>query len=279
MSIPELTIDTEFETLLVPLAEEALHLLREQILRDGCREPLSVWRMDDGGRILLDGHNRYKICTDINQRYSTVNIRLESREHAKLWILERQAGRRHLTDDQRAIVWNEIREQRSAIVQAEKLQKARDVKAGASISAKSTEIEQPKKDTRAEIAEEAKLSESKLRLAQKLKKHPPELYKKVLSGELTLRGVPKELEKGRKKTETRKDSDYFRRISRMLDGVFKGRVKEMLDDLVDPEQKDITPAMKKGLQQIILILGEFSKHADVYVTKFKAILQSREKTP
>ena len=149
MSIPELTIDTEFEALLVPLATEALHLLREQILRDGCREPLSVWRMDDGG-ILLDGHNRYKICTENNLPYRTVNIWLASREDAKLWILEHQAGRRNLTDDQRAIVWNEIREQRSAIVQEEKLRKARDAKVGVSISAKSTEIEQPKKDTRAE---------------------------------------------------------------------------------------------------------------------------------
>ena len=145
----ELTIDSEFQSLIAPLTPQEFELLKAQILEQGCLQPLCVWKTEEKRRILLDGHNHHRICTDNNRRYSTVNVRLASREHAKLWILEHQAGRRNLTDDQRAIVWNELREQRSKIVQAEKLQIARDVKAGVfSMSAKTTEMRAAEKHPR-----------------------------------------------------------------------------------------------------------------------------------
>lgn len=269
----ELTIDPEFQSLIAPLSPPEFELLKAQILEQGCLQPLCVWKTDDKRRILLDGHNRHRICTENNRRYSTVNVRLASREHAKLWILEHQAGRRNLTDDQRAIVWNELREQRSKIVQAEKLQKARDAKAGISISVKLAEIEQPKRDTRAEIAKEASLSVSKLRRAQKLKKYQPELYEKVLRGELTLRDVVKEFPK----KEARKDQDYFCRVARKLDGVYRGKLKEMLGELCRLKQRDMTQVTEKGLQQVISFLKDVSEHSDVYARKLKAILQSNKK--
>ncbi len=273
----ELTIDAEFQSLIAPLTPQEFDLLKAQILEQGCLQPLCVWKTDDNRRILLDGHNRLRICSDSNRRYNTVNVRLASRDHAKLWILEHQAGRRNLTDDQRAIVWNELREQRSRIVQAQKLQKARDVKAGASISAKLTDIEQSKKDTRAEIAKESRLPESKLRRAQTLKRYQPELYEKVLRGELTLRDVVK-FPRWRKKAEPRKDDDYFRRVTRMLDGVYRGKLKEMLEALCRLRQRDMTTATEKGLQQVIAFLYEVSKSSEDYAFKLKAILQSKRKS-
>jgi ParB-like chromosome segregation protein Spo0J len=270
----ELTIDADFQKLIAPLTPQEFDLLKAQIKAQGCLEAIAVWKTEEGQRILLDGHNRYKICTDNNiQDVRTVNIRLASREHAKLWILEHQAGRRNLTDDQRAVVWNEIREQRSKVASEEGAAKARAAKAD---SVKSTETMQPKRDTRAEVAKEARLSESMLRRAQKLKKHQPELYEKVRRGELTLRSVAKGLPKGRKKI-ARKDQDYFHRIGRTLDGVFKGALREKLKDLAHLNQKDMTPATKKGLQQIIAVLEDVSEHADGYATKFKAVLRCNEK--
>jgi len=273
----ELTIDAEFQALIAPLTPQEFELLKAQILEQGCLQPLCVWKTDDNRRILLDGHNRFTICSDNNRRYSTVNVRLESREHAKLWILEHQAGRRNLTDDQRAIVWNELREQRSKIVQAEKLQRARDAKAGISISVKSTEIEQPKKDTRAEIAKVARLSESKLRRAQKLKKYQPELYEKVLRGELTLREVVKEFPSWRKKREATQNHDFFRHLGHLLDRIFKGVLKDKLDALVHLKPNDITPATKKSLQEIISILADVSRHSDGYASKLKVLLHAIKK--
>jgi hypothetical protein len=86
-----------------------------------------------------------------------------------------------------------------------------------------------------------------------------------------------ELPTGAKKTEARKDQDYFCRIGRTLDGVFKGTLKDKLDDLVNLKQEDMTPVTEKGLQQIISVLEDVSEHADVYATKFKAILQFQKK--
>jgi len=267
----EITIDAELQKLIAPLTPQEFELLKAQILEQGCLQPLCVWKTDDDRRILLDGHNRYRICTDNNRRYTTINIRLASQEHAKLWILQHQAGRRNLTDDQRAVVWNEIREQRSKIASEEGAAKARAAKAD---SVKLTESERPKRDTRAEIAKEARLSESKLRRAQKLKRYQPELYEKVLRGELTLRDVIKEFPK---KIEARKDQDYFCRVARKLDGVFKGQLKEMLESLCRLKQRDMTPVTEKGLQQIISFLKDVSERSDDCASKLKAILQSNRK--
>ena len=267
----ELTIDAELRSLIAPLTPQEFELLKSQIAEQGCLQPLCIWKANDGQRILLDGHNRYQICTEYNLRYNTVNVRLASRQHAKLWILQHQAGRRNLSDDQRAVVWNEIREQRSKIASEEGAAKARAAKAD---SVKITESKRSKRDTRAEVAREANLSESKLRRTQELKKYQPELYEKVLRGELTLRDVVKE---SPKKIEARKYQDYFRRVARMLDGVFKGKLKEILEEFCHLKQREMTPVTEKGLQQVILFLKDTSEHSDDFASKLKVILRSNRR--
>jgi hypothetical protein len=269
----ELTIDPEFQNLIAPLKQEEFDLLTAQILAQGCLEPVIVWKTDDNRRILLDGHNRYRICRNNKRDYGTRNIPIASRAHVRLWILQHQVGRRNLTDDQRAIVWNEIREQRSKIASDEGAAKARAAKAD---SAKSTESEKPTKDTRAEVPEKQS-SPSKLRRAQKLKKYQPELYEKVLSGELTLRDVVKEFPLWRKKTEVTKNHDFFRHLGNLLDGTFNGMLKKKLDDLVRIKPKEITPVMEKNILGIISILADVSRHADGYASKLKAIVRSNRK--
>jgi hypothetical protein len=61
-------------------------------------------------------------------------------------------GRRNLvlSEDQRAARWNEIRELRTKVAVAEKLQKARAAKGGTPMSAVPTDINVPPKDTEPE---------------------------------------------------------------------------------------------------------------------------------
>jgi hypothetical protein len=87
-------IDDEFSRIIHPLDSEEYRLLSESIIRDGCYDPLVVWREHN---ILLDGHNRYKVCTDNNIPFATVSLSFKSRIDAKLWILRHQLGRRNLT--------------------------------------------------------------------------------------------------------------------------------------------------------------------------------------
>src|SRR5207245_8501938 len=162
-----ITVDPEFQQLIVPLSQSEFELLRSQILAQGCLEPLYVWKTENG-RILLDGHNRLRICTENNCSYTVRNVEISDREQAKLWILEHQAGRRNLTDDQRAIIWNEIREQRSTIAKGLRSAKANGAKTLSVKTADKAALKEPGKptpkvDTRAAVAKEAKLPESKLK--------------------------------------------------------------------------------------------------------------------
>ncbi len=63
-----------------------------------CLDPLIVWA-DGPRRILLDGHNRLKICRRHSLAYNVEAIDLQDREAALQWILEHQLGRRNLTPE------------------------------------------------------------------------------------------------------------------------------------------------------------------------------------
>ena len=50
-------------------------MLEENILQNGCRDSLVLW-----GDILVDGHNRYEICTKHNIPFSTIEKQFDSHE-------------------------------------------------------------------------------------------------------------------------------------------------------------------------------------------------------
>jgi ParB family chromosome partitioning protein len=87
-------VDDEFRALIPPLQDEELRLLEQSIVDDGCREPLAVWA--EAG-ILLDGHNRYDICTRLGLPYEVRELSFDSRESAFDWMDRNQLGRRNLT--------------------------------------------------------------------------------------------------------------------------------------------------------------------------------------
>ena len=95
----QLEIDPEFRALIPPLSQEERMQLEENILRDGCRDPLVTWN-----GVLLDGHNRYSICTAHGLFFDTIAIALTDREAAADWIDTNQLGRRNLTPDQASLL-------------------------------------------------------------------------------------------------------------------------------------------------------------------------------
>ncbi len=86
----EIFVDPEFRALIPSLSGEEYRQLDENLVRDGCREPLSVWR--NGKSILLDGHNRLKICEEHGLRFNTIEIEIADRDGAKIWIIQNQFG-------------------------------------------------------------------------------------------------------------------------------------------------------------------------------------------
>ena len=92
----KMIIDSEFESLIPPLTEEEYKGLEESILAVGCRDALMCW-----GDVLVDGHNRYKICTEHNLLFTTIEREFADKDEAKLWIMKNQLSRRNLNDFQR----------------------------------------------------------------------------------------------------------------------------------------------------------------------------------
>ena len=106
-------IDKEFADLIPPLTEEEYKGLEQSILAEGCRDALVVWN-----NTLVDGHNRYKICTEHNIAYLTVTKDFEDRNAAMLWMMNNQLSRRNLNDFQRVEI---VRKCENAVkAQAEK---------------------------------------------------------------------------------------------------------------------------------------------------------------
>jgi hypothetical protein len=91
-------INKEFEKLVSPLSTIEYLQLEQNIIAEGCRDALVVWKEEN---TLLDGHNRYVICQNNAIEFDIIEISLPDRSAAMLWILSNQLGRRNLTDEQR----------------------------------------------------------------------------------------------------------------------------------------------------------------------------------
>lgn len=103
-------IDAEFATLIPPLTPEEFYGLEQSILAEGCRDAIILW-----DNIIIDGHNRYKICKEHNIPFRTQTKDFESREDVILWMFRNQLSRRNLNDFERIEVVrkyeNSVREQ------------------------------------------------------------------------------------------------------------------------------------------------------------------------
>lgn len=97
----DVIVDEEFRSLIPPMPGESRAGLEEDILHDGCLDPLIVWA--ERG-ILLDGHNRKDICDRYGVDYATKELSLPDRAAAADWIDAHQLNRRNLTPDQMSLM-------------------------------------------------------------------------------------------------------------------------------------------------------------------------------
>lgn len=92
----ELIIDDEFKNLISPLQRKEFIQLEENLLTDGCINPIIVWN-----GIIVDGHNRYQICRKHNIPFMIREIALDSRDEVIAWICKNQLGRRNISEETR----------------------------------------------------------------------------------------------------------------------------------------------------------------------------------
>lgn len=96
----KIVIDQELEKVCLPLKEDEYSTLEKQLIRDGCLDTLKVWDRD-GELVLLDGHNRFKICKEAGMpEPDTTTIDINNLDEAIIWIIDNQRGRRNATKEQ-----------------------------------------------------------------------------------------------------------------------------------------------------------------------------------
>ncbi|MCX6964811.1 MAG: MT-A70 family methyltransferase [Verrucomicrobia bacterium] len=199
----EITIDPEFKALIPPLAADELRQLEENILRDGCRDPLVVWN-----NILIDGHNRHEICTRNGLPFETVQIQFESRTHARIWMRNNQAGRRNLSTAWRLDL--ELGNKKD-LLEIGKAKRVETLKQNAAVLSENDKTASaPPINTQKEIAKAAGVSTGQVGMAEQIIKKAPELWEKAKQGDVSIstayqqiRRIEKEAKREARREENR----------------------------------------------------------------------------
>jgi hypothetical protein len=95
-----ITVNEELLAYIDPLTPEEHGALERSLLTEGCRDALVLW-----GDVLVDGHNRYGICSKHGIPFNTVqNSRFKSIDDVHLWMIDQHLGRRSVSDFQRGVL-------------------------------------------------------------------------------------------------------------------------------------------------------------------------------
>ena len=92
----KLKINKEFKNLIRPLQQQEYLQLEANIISDGCRDAIITWN-----GYIVDGHNRYEICTTHQIPFEVQEMDFECKEAAIAWICANQLGRRNITMETR----------------------------------------------------------------------------------------------------------------------------------------------------------------------------------
>lgn len=88
-----LSIDPEFRDLIPRLSKDEYAGLEASIKAQGCHTRIVVWN-----GTIVDGHNRFKICTQHETPFGFVEQKFADRREARIWILDNQLSRRNLSE-------------------------------------------------------------------------------------------------------------------------------------------------------------------------------------
>ena len=219
----ELQIDSEFQALIPPLSDEERATLESNLEAEGCRDPIVTWQ-----GAILDGHNRYEICTRLGIAFQVEQMEFENRAEARVWMRNNQRGRRNLSDawkielelankEDLAKIGQEVKVESGKEARKKQLEKVeRGVLSETDNTPKSETTE--KHNTRNQIAKDAGVSTGKVGQAEVVRKKDPELWEKAKQGDVTINAAY---------TKTRKN------IRREEKAKAKSELPQDLPDLTD----------------------------------------------
>ena len=109
----KIVIIQELKDLIKPLQVEEFEQLKANILQNGCQDTIKIWQTseqiinpeaesNEEMFVLIDGHNRYKICSIHHITFNIVLMFFADLQAAKNYMLDLQMGRRNLNQIQMA---------------------------------------------------------------------------------------------------------------------------------------------------------------------------------
>ena len=232
LKVMDITVDQEFKSLIPPLGREELTQLEENIKQDGCRDPLVTWN-----GILIDGHNRYEICTRLFIKFKTIEIEFADRNAVKIWMIDNQKGRRNLTEGWQFELSQAKKEILAAIGKAKKSQTLKQGKQAPDLS----KVDKSEHNTQQEIAKDLGWSTGKVAMADKVwKSAKPEVKEAVKSGEVSINQAYQEIKKEEKKAKQdevlhARSDDKSRKTAKLKNSLFDVRRGDFRDVLADIE--------------------------------------------
>ncbi len=174
----------EIEAFIPALSEEEYRQLELNIKEDGCRTPLVLWQRGKE-YIMVDGHNRYKICQKLKKDFK-IEVREDFNDvdEVKEWMLANQFGRRNLTKMQiakiRGMHYNRMKNRLGGYANIEKgkeskVQNALSIEDASNTAKKVGNLHKVNPST---IKRDAMIATG----LEKLGKHNPELEREILAG-------------------------------------------------------------------------------------------------
>lgn len=182
----DIVVNEELKAYIDPLTPDEHEALERSILAEGCRDALVLW-----GNVLIDGHNRYGICSKHGIPFNTVqNTRFQSMEDVHLWMIEQHLGRRSVSDFQRGVLALRKRAIIEARHRAEQEQLRRESEGEATTETEDNDSppwEPAPKLSKADLARQAKLSASQVTMIEKIHTQAaPEVVEAVRSGAISI---------------------------------------------------------------------------------------------
>jgi len=98
--LENIRIYEELKEFIAPLSEEEIQRLENNILQEGIRDPLILWKNNDH-YVLIDGHNRYAIAQKHGLDFPYKTMEFENKEEVEIWMVNNQLGRRNISSVQR----------------------------------------------------------------------------------------------------------------------------------------------------------------------------------
>lgn len=220
----QIVVNKELKNLIPPLTSEEYNQLEQNLLQDGCRDPLIVW-----DNTLIDGHNRFEICTKHNIKFETINKDFADIDQAKIFIIDLQLGRRNLPE----FVKIELKTFKKDI-----LLKIGKEKQGHGLTAPGKSLlsitdKSVKHNTQKEIAKDLNISTGKLAQAEVvIKRAPEEVKEKLRRGVITINEAYKIVKTEDKKEQRRLDAEIGKK--KKIDIDFRlGDFEKVLADIPD----------------------------------------------